>query len=175
MHSYLKILKELNSRHKGGQQVEFIAPSRVNKFSYELVDGVLLTDRQNFQRNLNYFLNEGVEPRKIILWNNQGIPEIFTLRDKDGVDVAFMEGLQFHIRKQEDLNFLNQMREWLNQQKNFYAQNPSQYPKMVERQYRRPINWKNPKTFTEKIQWMKLYDSTPIKTRLAPKKSAQNI
>ena len=26
-----------------------------------------------------------------------------------------------------------------------------------------------PKTFNEKIQWMKLYDSTPIKTRLADK------
>ena len=31
------------------------------------------------------------------------------------------------------------------------------------------LNLKNPKTFNEKIQWMKLYDSTPIKTRLADK------
>lgn len=54
-------------------------------------------------------------------------------------------------------------------QKQFYALNPSQYKTMIEQQYRRPINWENPKTFTEKIQWMKLYDSTPIKTRLADK------
>lgn len=31
------------------------------------------------------------------------------------------------------------------------------------------IDLDNPKTFNEKIQWMKLYDSTPIKTRLADK------
>lgn len=31
------------------------------------------------------------------------------------------------------------------------------------------LNLDNPKTFNEKIQWMKLYDSTPIKTRLADK------
>ncbi len=31
------------------------------------------------------------------------------------------------------------------------------------------LNLNNPQTFNEKIQWMKLYDSTPIKTRLADK------
>ena len=31
------------------------------------------------------------------------------------------------------------------------------------------LNLDNPQTFNEKIQWMKLYDSTPIKTRLADK------
>lgn len=31
------------------------------------------------------------------------------------------------------------------------------------------LNLANPQTFNEKIQWMKLYDSTPIKTRLADK------
>ena len=31
------------------------------------------------------------------------------------------------------------------------------------------LDLKNPKTFNEKIQWLKLYDSTPIKTRLADK------
>lgn len=31
------------------------------------------------------------------------------------------------------------------------------------------LNLDNPRTFNEKIQWMKLYDSTPIKSRLADK------
>ena len=31
------------------------------------------------------------------------------------------------------------------------------------------LNLKNPKTYNEKIQWLKLYDSTPIKTQLADK------
>ena len=32
-----------------------------------------------------------------------------------------------------------------------------------------PIDLKNPKTLDEKIQWLKLYDSTPIKTQLTDK------
>jgi len=32
-----------------------------------------------------------------------------------------------------------------------------------------PLDLYNPKTFNEKIQWLKLYDSTPIKTKLADK------
>ncbi|MBQ8482367.1 MAG: hypothetical protein IJ532_07535 [Alphaproteobacteria bacterium] len=32
-----------------------------------------------------------------------------------------------------------------------------------------PLNLHTPKSFNEKIQWLKLYDSTPIKTRLADK------
>lgn len=31
------------------------------------------------------------------------------------------------------------------------------------------LNLDHPQTFNEKIQWLKLYDSTPIKTRLADK------
>ena len=33
----------------------------------------------------------------------------------------------------------------------------------------RPLNLRAPKTFNEKVQWLKLYDSTPLKTRLADK------
>ena len=33
----------------------------------------------------------------------------------------------------------------------------------------KPLNLNNPQTFNEKIQWLKLYDSTPIKTQLADK------
>lgn len=34
---------------------------------------------------------------------------------------------------------------------------------------KKPLNLDNPITFNEKIQWLKLYDSTPIKTRLSDK------
>mgnify|MGYP002621725616 CR=1 FL=1 len=159
---------DIDSQNGGGQW-EFLTPSKLNKFAYELIDGIVLTDEQNRYTALNYFINDGVEPRKIILWNNQGVPEFFNARQKDGTEIVFMEGLQFHIRSQEDSDFLNRIRGYLFSQKQFYAIPPSQYKTLIERQYRRPINWENPKTFTEKIQWMKLYDSTPIKTRLADK------
>ena len=160
-------------RTGGGIEIEILQPENLPKFIYKFVDGVILTDRKNFPAQLNYFVSKGLEPRKIILWNNQGTPEIFTLRDKDGVDVAFMEGLQFHIRKQEDFNFVNQIRGQLASQKRFYALQPSQYKQAIEFQYRQAtgqiMDLDNPKNFTEKLQWLKLYDSTPIKTRLADK------
>jgi len=47
------------------------------------------------------------------------------------------------------------------------------YPKYLKDWYLKRmgknLNLENPKTFNEKIQWMKLYDSTPEKTRLADK------
>lgn len=50
---------------------------------------------------------------------------------------------------------------------------PSQYEKALKLWYKSAtgevLDLENPKTFNEKIQWMKLYDSTPLKTRLADK------
>lgn len=37
------------------------------------------------------------------------------------------------------------------------------------RQGKRSLNLKNPSTYNDKLQWLKLYNSTPIKTRLADK------
>lgn len=55
---------------------------------------------------------------------------------------------------------------------------PPQYKNFIELQYKRQtgksINWEKPETLTEKIQWMKLYDSTPLKTRLADKYLVRN-
>ena len=40
--------------------------------------------------------------------------------------------------------------------------------------HKKPLNLDNPLTFNEKIQWLKLYDSTPIKTILADKYKVRN-
>ncbi len=49
----------------------------------------------------------------------------------------------------------------------------SKYPEMLKAMYKlsmgETLNLDNPKSFSEKIQWLKLYDSTPLKTRLADK------
>lgn len=37
------------------------------------------------------------------------------------------------------------------------------------REMKKPINFERPKYFNEKIQWLKVYDSTPLKTRLSDK------
>ncbi len=47
------------------------------------------------------------------------------------------------------------------------------YPKTLKKMYRnkvgKELNLENPTTYNEKIQWSKLYDSTPIKTKLSDK------
>ena len=50
--------------------------------------------------------------------------------------------------------------------KNIYKQELQTWYQRVTGKY---LNLDNPRTFNEKIQWLKLYDSTPIKTRLADK------
>ena len=51
--------------------------------------------------------------------------------------------------------------------------NPSQYADELKLWYKRvtkeDLDLDNPQTFNEKIQWSKLYDSTPLKTRLSDK------
>ena len=50
---------------------------------------------------------------------------------------------------------------------------PQKYPQELCEWYKKvtgkKLNLQNPQTFNEKIQWLKLYDSTPIKTMLADK------
>ena len=49
----------------------------------------------------------------------------------------------------------------------------SDYPRLLAIEYElstgKPLDWNNILTFNEKIQWMKLYDSSAIKTRLVDK------
>ncbi len=51
--------------------------------------------------------------------------------------------------------------------------NESEYPEYLKKIFKnstgRELNLKHPKTFNEKIQWLKLYDTTPLKTRLTDK------
>ena len=55
----------------------------------------------------------------------------------------------------------------------FSSADESDYPRLLKLRYKastgEDLNLDNPKTFNEKIQWLKLYDSTPLKTRLADK------
>ena len=138
-----------------------------------MIDGIVITDFESRNDTINRLIKIGVEPRKIILWNNRGIIEPLTFQADDGTTVACMEGLQFHIRNQDDANFVGQMLGWLQAQRQFYSINPAQYREYVSLMYRqimgKNLDWNNLQTWSEKMQWIKLYDSTPIKTRLADK------
>ena len=55
----------------------------------------------------------------------------------------------------------------------YYSLPVFMYPCALKRWYKKAtgndLDLRNPKSFNEKIQWLKLYDSTPLKTRLADK------
>jgi len=50
---------------------------------------------------------------------------------------------------------------------------PKDWEKYLKKTYeiklKKPLNLKNPKSYTEKIQWLKLYDNLPVKTDLTDK------
>lgn len=55
----------------------------------------------------------------------------------------------------------------------FYIKSKYEMMKDVEKQYKdrigRKLDWKNLQTYTEKMQWEKLFDNNPMKTRLSDK------
>jgi len=73
------------------------------------------------------------------------------------------------------VNRLSFIQDIISNRKYNYYKNLSQekYSSELSRWYQfttgKVLNLNNPKTFDEKIQWMKLYDSTPLKTKLADK------
>lgn len=72
------------------------------------------------------------------------------------------------FKKENDYNFINLIKI------DYFKKLPeAKYPRELRRWYRlstgERLNLDNPRTFNEKIQWLKLYDTTPLKTRLADK------
>lgn len=79
---------------------------------------------------------------------------------KDTVQKVFRH---FHFLKKEvkrDYNYYKNL-------------SPNNYPEELKIWYKsqtgKTLNLENPVTFNEKIQWLKLYDNTPLKTQLADK------
>ncbi|MBE5850484.1 MAG: glycosyltransferase [Lachnospiraceae bacterium] len=83
-----------------------------------------------------------------------------------------MGGLEFAFHKFEE-KFFKSDNYRLYKYRIFESAAVEDYPKLVSLEYQmvtgKKININKPRSFNEKIQWMKVYDSTPIKTRLADK------
>ncbi len=63
---------------------------------------------------------------------------------------------------------------WVEKRYLYYKNlSPEQFEKALKKWYKKKtgkqLNLEHPQTFNEKIQWLKLYDSTPLKTKLADK------
>lgn len=134
-------------------------------------DGIIFTGEDKSVVNL--FIAQGIEPRKIILWDADKGWCNFTLTDKTGTEIVYFYGLEFHIRNNADVKFFNQTYWRIQYQRRIKNLNPQLYPAVLKNTFQqrmgKPLNLDSPKTFTEKLHWLKLYDSTPLKSRLADK------
>ena len=136
------------------------------------VDAVFILSAKNFAETVNQLIKLGIAPRKIIRWHENEIePLSFQLRD--GSQLVCFEGLEFHVKNLRDKNFVDQTFFRLTNQKNLRRKSLDELPKLLQERYRevmgRNLNLAAPKTFTEKLNWLKLYDLSPLKVRLADK------
>jgi len=160
-------------RHKFPATLDVLNPTAVNKFVYRFIDALFFFGEVNLNAAIPLFFGLGVEPRKIILWNERSTVEPLNFGQRDGTQVICFEGLEFHIKNPVDESFMRQTFARLKNQKFLHNQPRERYADFVKNLYRqrmgRELDLDNPKTYTEKINWLKLYDSTPLKGRLSDK------
>ena len=81
-------------------------------------------------------------------------------------------GLKLVVLKIKDELFKTDSGKWY-EYHIFESADPKDYPHLLKSWFRMEtgenLDLENPRTFNEKIQWLKLYDTTPLKTRLADK------
>lgn len=151
--------------------LQVLKPQNLPAFVGKLVDGIIFTGEDKSAADI--FLRQGIAPRKIILWDAAQGWKFFGARDKDGTQVIFFCGLEFHIRNDDDAKFFNETVWRLQTQRQMKNLNPQSYPAVLMQEFYRnrgrAFDLNNPKTFTEKLNWLKIYDATPIKSRLADK------
>ena len=156
---------------RNGRPIDVLATKNVPTFVLRLIDGIIFTG--NDKSSAEIFFRQGIDPKKIILWDAaQGwLP--FGGQEPDGTQVVFFCGLEFHIRSEDDAKFFNETVRRLQTQRQVKNLNPQLYPIALMQDYQRrmgrPFDFNKPQTFTEKLQWIKILDATPLKSRLADK------
>ena len=166
--------KKISITHDG-KKLEAVTPKNFPKVAYSLIDGIIFTGKDKSLKD--YFLAQGLEPRKIILWDEQEGWGTFNGQE-DGTQVIYFCGLDFHIRNKDDDNSFKRIQRYLQNQRQVKNWKPQHYPEVLAQDYQRrtgkPLDFNNLQTFTEKLQWLKIFDATPIKSRLADKYLVRN-
>lgn len=163
------LLNEENS----SSELAILTKQNLPKFIYTLVDGIIITDVVQNREIIKYFLNLGVEPHKIILWNLKAGWCALNLPDKDGKEITYFYGLEFHTRNEDDIKFFNKAKRYIQNQRKRKNLEPQDYPALLSEIFKKlqnkPLDFDNLQTFTEKLQWIKLFDATELKSRLSDK------
>lgn len=155
------------------EELEVFTPQSLPKFVYGLIDGIIFTDIAANEDAIKFFLDKGLEPRKLILWNAQNGWGSLNLPIREISNVVYFCGLEFHICSEDDVDFCEKIHGRLQTQWQIKNLEPQLYPRLLTQDYQfrtgKSFDFNNPQTFTEKIQWLKIYDATPLKSRLADK------
>ena len=166
------------SAEDDGEPLEVLSPQSLPKFNYKLIDGIVITNALTDKKIVKDFLKQGIAPRKLITWDaTEGWGNI-NLPDSDGTSVIYFCGVEVHLRNKRDTEFFNQIHWWLQNQRQVKNLDPQLYPVLLSRNFQlmtgKPLDFNNLRTFTEKMQWIKIYDATPLKSRLADKYLVRN-
>lgn len=158
---------------RGGKELEIIPSQSLPKFMPRLVDAVIITDNAAKDAVINFFLKQGFNPRKLILWHETEGWVKLEIQGSDNMRIAYVNGLEFHIQNKADEKFFNSTLWQFKAIRAYRNTDPKLYPSILAQDFQkrqgRPLDFANLKTYTEKLQWLKLYDATPLKSRLADK------
>lgn len=118
---------------------------------------------------------------------------LFSKKEWKEIQTLLKDIKKFHQHKQKDTakntsckikNFIQKIKQFItkgnskeltpSQQQKYYKKlSPSLYPEELKKWYKKntgmELNLNSPKTFNEKLQWLKIYNATPLKTKLADK------
>ena len=161
-----------------GKELEVLDPQNLPKVIYSLVDGIIFTDIAANNNVIKFYLKQGVEPRKIILWDVQQGWGVLNLPAKDNVPVIYFCGLEFHIRNDNDVRFFNETIRRFQINREYKNLDTQRYMDVLIETFPlimgESLDFNNLRTFTEKLQWIKIFDATPLKSRLADKYLVRN-
>ncbi|MBR2774964.1 MAG: hypothetical protein IKD73_08280 [Selenomonadaceae bacterium] len=158
---------------RGGKELDILPSQSLPKFVQRIIDAVIITDSDAKDSVINFFLKQGFNVRKLILWHEADGFGSFEIKSSDNMRIVYVNGLEFHIQNKADENFFNNTLSRFRRIRACRNINPKLYPSVLAQDFQqrrgKPLDFANLQTFTEKMQWIKLYDATPLKSRLADK------
>lgn len=168
-----EIIAILSEEKVSVQALEVFTLKNLPEYISNLVDAVIITNYAEKEPLIDFFRNQGFEPRKIIFWNSENGWDYFKAKVANGKERFFLCGLEFKSEK-----FFNKIFLRLQTNRKYRNTDPKLYPELLAESFKmntgKTLDFNNLKTFTEKLQWIKLYDATPLKSRLTDKYLVRN-
>ncbi|MBE8952926.1 MAG: hypothetical protein SR1Q7_07260 [Quinella sp. 1Q7] len=156
--------------------LEILAPKNFPAFILKLVDAIIFTADKSA---VEYFYRRGLAPKKIILWDAKHGWQSFNLRNSDGSQLTYFCGLEFVNRADAKNRFLDLTVRRIQRKRHYRNMPPTKYAELLAQEFQLrtgyPLDFDNVRTFTEKLQWIKIFDATPLKSRLADKYLVRNF